>query len=123
MININSIEESNNYINYFCNLNKEEKSKLIDLWIEKISTNEHNNYELLTFFRITESMGIETTDNVLETINFLDNSMDEFSQLIDFILEKYVPGNKRQEDLLNKISDKIEECKYLSNFYKEKVIN
>jgi hypothetical protein len=88
-----------------------------------MNSNNHNNYELLTFFRITEHLGVDTTDNVLETINFLDDSIDELDSLIDWILDKYIPGNGRQENLLQEISSKIEECKYLSNFYKEKVIN
>jgi hypothetical protein len=123
MININSITESNEYLDYFINLNEKEKSELIDVWIEKMNSNNHNNYELLTFFRITEHLGVDTTDNVLETINFLDDSIDELDSLIDWILDKYIPGNGRQENLLQEISSKIEECKYLSNFYKEKVIN
>lgn len=123
MININSIEESNKYLDYFCNLPEIEKSKLIGVWIEKMDSNDHNNYELLTFFRITDSLGVDTTDNVIETIHFLNNSIDELSELLDYILDTYKPGNERQEGLLDQISSKIEECKYLSTFYKEKVIN
>lgn len=123
MININSIEDSNDYIEYFKNLKGEEKSELIDFWIEKIQSGEHNNYELLTFFRISRDVGVDTTDNVLETISFLDKSIEEFEQLTDYLLEQYVPGNERQTDLLDNITSKMEECRLLKDFYLSQIGN
>ena len=56
---ISSEKDIDEYINHFDKLDKKEKESELDYWEGKISGN-YNNYELLLFYRILNSLGIDT---------------------------------------------------------------
>ncbi len=118
---IDDYQKIDEYLDYFNKLPDSQKLSEIDFWVEKIKNESHNKYELMTFLKLSDIMGVdfddknETNQNISEIMSDLDN-------LSDYVLEHY-EGTDRQKKLLDDINLTKEECQIMIQFLKEKIIN
>lgn len=119
--NIVSESDIQLYLDYFKKLNDIQIQDEITIWEKKIQNDDYTHYEFLAFLKILDLLEINS-NNDIQTIDVLSNTIDELKDLSDYTLDQY-EGSEKQTKLLDNINKSLTECEMLYKYYNEKIIN